>query len=72
MTLVDKHNDLLLQRMKLDKFFSLFLEKYERQMDPDKTDTPIWKLYKSKMKEYEKLQYEIKSTQYWIDKENNV
>jgi hypothetical protein len=72
MTLVEKHNDLILQKMKLDKFFSMFLEKFERQMDPDRLDTPVWKLYKNKLKEYEKVQHEIKATQYWINKERNV
>ena len=72
MNLIEKQNELILQKMKLDKFFSLFLEKFERQMDPDKTDTPVWKLYKSKLKEYENVQREIKATKYWIDKGNNV
>ena len=55
--------------MKLDKFFSMFLEKFERQMDPDRTDTPVWKLYKNKLKEYEKVDNELRTTQYWISKE---
>ncbi len=58
--------------MKLDKFFSLYLEKFERKMDPDKTDTPIWKLYRTKLKEYGALNQEIKNTEYWIAKERNV
>jgi len=72
MNLIEKKNQLIIEKMKLDKFFSMFLEKFERQMDPDRIDTPVWKLYKSKLKEYEKIQHEIKATQYWIDKENNV
>jgi len=72
MTLNEKYSDLQVQKMKLDKFFSMFLEKFERQMDPDKTDTPVWKLYKNKLKEYEKVDHELKATQYWINKERNV
>jgi len=72
MTLIEKYNDLQVQKMKLDKFFSMFLEKFERQMDPDRTDTPVWKLYKTKLKEYEKVDHELKATQYWINKERNV
>ena len=72
MTLNEKYSDLQVQKMKLDKFFSMFLEKFERQMDPDRTDTPVWKLYKNKLKEYEKVDHEIKSTRYWINKERNV
>jgi hypothetical protein len=72
MTLIEKYSDLQVQKMKLDKFFSMFLEKFERQMDPDRTDTPVWKLYKNKLKEYEKVDHELKATQYWINKERNV
>jgi len=72
MTMTEKLHDLTVQKMKLDKFFSMFLEKFERQMDPDKTDTPVWKLYKNKLKEYEKVDHELKATQYWINKERNV
>ena len=72
MTLIEKRNALLVQKMKLDKFFSLYLEKFERKMDPDKPDTPIWKLYKTKLKEYGALNQEIKNTEYWIAKERNV
>lgn len=69
MTLIEKYSDLQVQKMKLDKFFSMFLEKFERKMDPDSTDTPVWKLYKNKLKEYEKVSHELRTTQYWIDKE---
>jgi hypothetical protein len=72
MTLIEKYSDLQVQKMKLDKFFSMFLEKFERQMDSDRTDTPVWKLYKTKLKEYEKVDHELKATQYWINKERNV
>ena len=50
----------------------MFLEKFERKMDPDKTDTPVWKLYKTKLKEYEKIQHDIRSADYWINKERHV
>lgn len=72
MTHTEKYNELLLQKMKLDKFFSMFLEKFERQMDPEKIDTPVWKLYKSKLQEYQKVNQSIKNEQYWITKEHNV
>jgi hypothetical protein len=58
--------ELFVQRMKMDKFFSLFLDKFERKMDPDNTDTPIWKLYKAKLKEYGELERAIKSSNYYM------
>lgn len=72
MNRIEKHNELILQKMKLDKFFSMYLEKFERQMDSDKTDTPIWKLYKNKLKEYDKVNSEIRANEYWLKKEQHV
>jgi hypothetical protein len=72
MNLTEKYNSLQIEKMKLDKFFSMFLEKFERKMDPDKTDTPVWKLYRTKLKEYDKVSQELKNTEYWIKKEKNV
>lgn len=53
-------------RMKMDKFFSMFLDKFEKKMNPDRTDTPIWNLYKAKMKEYGELQVKIKTLEFRI------
>jgi hypothetical protein len=64
----EQRQTLIVERMKLDKFFSMFLEKFERKMDPDKTDTPIWKLYKTKLKEYDKINHGIRTAEYWITK----
>lgn len=72
MTLNEKYKLLQVEKMKLDKFFSMFLEKFERKMDSDKTDTPVWKLYKTKLREYDKISQELKNTKYWIAKEQNV
>lgn len=73
MTELESHkHELVIQRMKLDRFFSLFLDKFERKMDPDKTDTPVWKLYKEKYKEYDDISYKIKTTDYYINKLKHV
>lgn len=65
---ITEHHRLIVEKMKLDKFFSMYLEKFERKMDPEKPNTPIWNLYKSKLKEYDKVQRDIKSAEYWIAK----
>ncbi len=69
MNWIEQRNNLLLERMKLDRFFTMFLDKFERKMDPDNTNTPVWKLYKQKLKEYDKVQRDIKSAEYWISKQ---
>lgn len=63
-------NDLNIQKMKLDKFFTLFLDKFDSKMKSDNPTTPIWKLYKQKGEEYSKLNQQIRNTQYWISKSN--
>ena len=68
----DKRHELVVQRMKMDRFFTLFLDKFERKMDPDKPNTPIWKLYKSKTKEYSELESVIKTADIYIKKLQNV
>lgn len=70
--LKDKHNELVVQKMHLDKFFTLFLDKFHSKMDPAKPNTPIWKLYKNKLKEYDDLQRQLRSTEYWLKRSANV
>ena len=65
-------SDLTVQRMKLDKFFTLFLDKFEKKMNPDSPNTPIWSLYKTKMKEYESIQRGITLTNYYLKRGANV
>lgn len=68
--IIQVQNSMYLEKMKLDKFFSLFLDKFERKMDPENTDTPIWKLYKAKLKEYADVQQSITTAKYYLTKSN--
>lgn len=61
----DRQN-LVIKKMKLDRFFSLYLDKFGGKMDSDKTNTPIWKLYKQKMNEYATIERDIKVLDYRI------
>jgi len=67
-TLNEIYISLLNQKMKLDKFFSMFLDKLGDKMDPDETDTPVWKLYREKTKEYSELDQAIKAASYYLKK----
>jgi hypothetical protein len=67
-----KYRDQQLQLMKLDKFFTMFLDKFSSKMSPEKTNTPIWKLYNEKTKEYNELYRDIRITEYYIKREANV
>jgi Zn-dependent M32 family carboxypeptidase len=58
--------DLLVQRIKMNQFFDKFLDEYDSKMKPNKTDSPVWKVYKKKYAEYEKLSREIQTTEHLL------
>ena len=59
---------LQIERMKIDKFMSKFLDKFERKMSYEETNTPVWDLYKKKSNEYSKLTQLINTAQYYFNK----
>lgn len=66
--MVNQHAQLVIDKMKLDKFFSLYLDKFGSKMDHEKPNTKIWALYKQKMTEYSTLNTNIKTLEYRISK----
>lgn len=66
--MVNQHAQLVIDKMKLDKFFSLYLDKFGSKMDHEKPNTKIWALYKQKMTEYSTLNTSIKTLEYRISK----
>ena len=59
---------LLSERMRFDKFFTMFLDKFHRKMDSEESDSPIRKLFKTKSKEYSELQRTITIAEYYMKK----
>ena len=60
----DIRTQLVVEKMKMDKFFSIFLDSHE--MDDQDTNTPEWATYREMIKSYERLNHLIKSTDYYI------
>jgi hypothetical protein len=60
------NHELVLDKMRLDKFFSDFL--YDNVLDHDVPDTPEWVLYKTKLVEYEELSSLIGWSKYYIER----
>lgn len=58
------HMQLIVEKMKLDKFFSIFLDRYE--LDDNNTDTLEWKTYRMMTREYERVENLIKTTKYYL------
>lgn len=59
--------ELIKEKVLLGAFMTKFLDKFERKMNPDKTDTPIWDLYHTKMREYNRIDGLIKCAQYYLE-----
>ncbi len=59
-------DEVIIQKMKMDKFFSMFLEKFENDMDSDVLGTPIWNLYNAKMAQYKELRQLETATKYYL------
>jgi hypothetical protein len=66
------HTKILGEKMKMDKFFTMYLDKFEKKMDPENTKTPIWDLYKKKYEEYGELDRSLKATEYYMKKHAHV
>jgi hypothetical protein len=66
--LLTERETLYIEKMKLDRFFSLFLDKFGDSMDPKSPNTKVWTLYKTKLNDYEKVSQSIKRLDYWISK----
>ena len=60
--------EVIIQKMKMDKFFSMFLEKFENDMDPNVLGTPIWNLYNTKMAQYKELRSLETATKYYLER----
>lgn len=57
------------ERKKLEKFFDMFLDEYNGRLNTEKTNTPEWKLYKSKLNEYEQYDDAIQTIDHYLSKE---
>jgi hypothetical protein len=62
--LYDIKGQLQVDKMKLDRFFSIFLD--QNEMDEDDLDTPVWFTYKEMLKEYDRIDRLLKTTDFYI------
>ena len=57
-------NDFVVEKMKLDKFFSVFLE--ENNLDMEDINSNKWSMYRNKLKEYSSVTQKIKWSDYYL------
>ena len=66
------HLSLIKQRKVMDRWFDKYLDMFDRKMNPEETDTPVWKLYKSKSREYSELNEVITTANAYINKLKSI
>lgn len=60
---------LVVEKMKMDRFFSEFLEETESEMNESNTfDSPAWVTYKQKLKEYANIESFLNQSKYYLNK----
>lgn len=57
-------NELIVEKMKLDKFFSIFLS--ANGLDENHTDTNEWKEYKTELNKYQDISNRINWVDYYL------
>lgn len=60
------YQNLVVQKMKLDKFFSIFLDNTE--FDEEDTTSDDWITYKEMLKEYERIDHLLTTTKYHLNR----
>jgi hypothetical protein len=65
--LIEKRTELLIERMKKDKDFSIFLDKNDKDMQ-EKPNHPSWKVYRNMLTEYSNLNRILATCNYYITK----
>jgi len=65
----DVHQTFVLEKMKLDKEFSLFLDEFEEEMNQSENfDSPSWKKYKIMLKDYNDIERCVAQSRYYLNK----
>lgn len=65
--LIEKRTELLIEKMKKDKDFSIFLDKNDKDMQ-EKVNHPSWKVYRDMLTQYSNLNRVLAECNYYITK----
>jgi hypothetical protein len=66
--LVGAFNFFVLQKARLDKYFTEFLDDNEKEMGDDNYDSPAWKQYRVMLRDYDTVEKFITTSKYYITK----
>ncbi len=68
-SLYEIYNAFVVEKMKMDKYFSVFLDEHEHEMNlSENYDSPAWQTYKQKMKDYDVIERFVNQSRYYLNK----
>lgn len=69
-SLYEIYNAFVIEKMKMDKYFSIFLDENEHEMNlSENYDSPAWQTYKQKMKDYDVIERFVNQSRYYLNKD---
>jgi hypothetical protein len=68
-TITELHQIFIIEKMKLDKYFSVFLDENETEMNQSENfDSASWQTYREKLKEYDAVERLVTHSKYYLTK----
>lgn len=68
-TITDLYHTFIVEKMKLDKYFSQFLDENEEEMNQSENfDSASWQTYREKLKEYDAIERLVTHSKYYLTK----
>ena len=68
-TITELHQVFIIEKMKLDKYFSVFLDENETEMNQSENfDSASWQTYREKLKEYDAIERLVTHSKYYLTK----
>lgn len=65
MDVVEQYNEAVFEKARLDKWFSLFLDKNGNKLDKDESySCPEWVQYKTMLKTYNEVDHRVRTLKY--------
>lgn len=68
-TISELHQTFIIEKMKLDKYFTQFLDENETEMNQSENfDSASWQTYRIKLKEYDAIERLVTHSKYYLTK----
>lgn len=69
-SLYSMYIDLINRQTQLNKWFDLFLDKFNEKLENENRFSPVWNLYHHKLEEYQDLSRSINTVEFYLKSSN--